>query len=610
MFSFSDKRNLFFSSLPFLLLVLFLAVFSEKTFWIDNLFIDLSQRILYPFREASPEICIISVDDKTLKELNLSWPLSRGFQADILAMISKYSPKIIVCDILYQHPEKINEGEGDRKLASTVRRLGNVALISLLEPSETSYGFQILQFKSMNEIRKFSLFEGFVWSLIDRDEKIRYFVAQEGRMDLLSLAAKAARHLNPSVRLPGIASEQLSRSIVAFPGKNGGIPVYSAIDLINGKLSVNQLQNKVVFLGVGTEIQRDRHFTAIGEISGTLLLASSLDTILNDRIIEPFPNRLWFYIMLVSGSIAGVFLYGKILFPALAGIIFVSVSFFIHFFLPIGSFITAWVGCTFIVWLQSLYLSILSVNKKRHEAEVVGEIQSRFFPQKIWKSDVNGFECKGFCISCEKAGGDYYDYFVHEDKSLVFMLGDVTGHGFAAGFITAMAKAMMTYFRRENIVDPEEMAATLNGILLGSLKKSKMMTAIIGRIFPEENRIQMRFAGHLPAYHVKLSGEVIEIAQPGYPLGIIKKKAPEKKPLQEVFIERGEMLVLYTDGIVEAQDWVDRLFTFEKWRDFLKNACSYTSIDDFTEAVLESIRKHTAGRPFQDDVTLFVIRRT
>ncbi|MFZ2959620.1 MAG: CHASE2 domain-containing protein [Candidatus Ozemobacteraceae bacterium] len=614
---FLPLRMRFFLGLLFGIFLAALCLFPQSTAWIDRFIIGEELWFLSFFRAPSPSLVIVTIDETSLQRMHQTWPLPRSLHARVLERIASDSPRTIVCDILYQHAESSSQGEGDRDLASTIRRLGNVGLVSLLEPSGTERGLGIRSFPSLKEIRRAAAFEGFVWAFFDADAKSRSFVAAEGRTDAISMAVMVAKRVNPDARFPAYDENRLSRSYIAFSRRGGGIPSVSAADVLEGKIPSGMFRNRIVIFGVSASNQRDFHYTPVGEIPGALHLAWSIDTFLSNRVVAPGSHWGWALFMSIAGGFGGLLFFLKEgFFKLRGGFPGLSVSLvgvlvfgiFTHVQPPPGIFVVSWLGTTLFLWGLTTCFDIMETQRFRREADVVGELQKQFFPEGVWKSDL-GYECFGTCHPCDKAGGDYFDYHEYPDRSLFFMIGDVSGHGFAAGLVTAMAKAVMTRFRQGHTKDLEEMCDGLNAVLLTSLQKAKMMTGILGHLYPEEGRITLRFAGHLPAYQVKPSGEVLEVGTPGYPFGAMRKKAPLRTCTREVQLDKGDMLVFYTDGIVEALDWDDNQFSFEHLKEFLKPACSFETIQSLIDATIEETRKHTKGRPFLDDVTMLVIRR-
>jgi CHASE2 domain-containing sensor protein len=609
----SLNRNQRLGFAAFFLVILGLPlVFPGLTDSVDRLFLDTAQALMRPFRAPSPEIVVVSIDQPSVTALGRPWPWPRALQADLFERIGSAAPRLIICDILYQQPEAESSGQGDLRLEQVFRRLGNVGLISLLEPSEGTRGLSIQTFFSHKALRRAAHYEGFVWAWIDDDEQIRSFVVRDARIGEESITAKTARRCREAIEFPSPGADRLSRSLIAFP-REGGIPVLSAATVLQSPRALGELRGKIVLVGVGAERQRDYHHTAFGELPGTMLLAYSLDTLLTGRQVSR--NAVWWvpFLLGVLGFTAGFLLLtrasqGRIPWSGIAAVAppllgFVVAPWVRLLVLP-GAYLYGWVIAGILVGGFRLFSTILETRHIQREAEVVGELQKRFFPAAPFRSS-NGIECAGFCLPCEEAGGDYYDHIECPDGSVFFLIADVTGHGFGAGLITSMAKATVTRLLQEGTTDLNLMAESLNLTLLASLQKKKLMTAILGTLFPEKNQVNLRFCGHLPAYHLRSDGTLIDVSCPSFPLGAIHRKALPS--LREVHLEPGDTLVLYTDGIVEATDWQDQPLTFVGWQALLKQCLPIVSAAEFYEKALARLRAFTGDRPFTDDVTLLVI---
>lgn len=110
-----------------------------------------------------------------------------------------------------------------------------------------------------------------------------------------------------------------------------------------------------------------------------------------------------------------------------------------------------------------------------------------------------------------------------------------------------------------------------------------------------------------PALLVRQNKEVEELGQPSSPLGVKATRSVDK--FLGVFMNPGDSLVLYTDGIVECLNWEMQQYGFERWISFLSKTLPSLPIDDPLSFLLSDVEAHAAGRPRDDDVTLVVIRR-
>ena len=200
------------------------------------------------------------------------------------------------------------------------------------------------------------------------------------------------------------------------------------------------------------------------------------------------------------------------------------------------------------------------------ELQVVGEIQRSLLPAELPR--IEGFEVAAHYVTSARAGGDYYDFFPLSDGWGIF-IADVAGHGTPAAVLMAITHA---------IAHAQPGTHTPPGLLLGYLNRQltrsytrggTFVTAFYAVLDPVKRTIRYAAAGHNPPRLVR-GGRVMSLDRTGsLPLGIMEQEYGEA----EVALERGDLLVMYTDGITEAMargkvGEPPRMFGVEGWIGF------------------------------------------
>ncbi|MEM7481639.1 MAG: SpoIIE family protein phosphatase [Acidobacteriota bacterium] len=201
-----------------------------------------------------------------------------------------------------------------------------------------------------------------------------------------------------------------------------------------------------------------------------------------------------------------------------------------------------------------------------------------------------------------EVGGDYYDVIEREDGSLLFALGDATGHGLKAGMMVVAAKSLFAYSANtDDLVDvAARMAKALRTMRLGRLHMAFALAHLTGR------RLEVVGAGMPPALiHRHVTGSVEELALSGAPLG-----SPMDFPysLARVDLEAGDTLLLMSDGLPELQGAEGEVLGYEGVEGFFSDAVEPDASPEDIVAALSRRVSTWSGRELEDDVTYLVLR--
>lgn len=601
-------------------LLLFLVFFfvallfsPEQTDKFDRVFRDFAQKNLAQFLSCSPELAIVAVDTETLEGIRQRWPWSREQFARLLKAINAYKPKAIILDIVFQHPEDSDGGMGDEILTTTIKELGNIVLIGFIEEESTDTGKQKRQFRSLKKFRDVAFCDGYIHSYIDNDAKIRTFSIRDKKLLEDGCLLKLVRKTRSNPEAVDALNRIPENSHIIFARKNGGIPLYRGLDLIEGKPNGDILKEKIVLVGATAQVLHDYHESCLGLISGPEILAHSLDTILTGRTTAP-TNGIFLRMALILLGMAVFMLLAlrkrynhemvSICAYLLAVVVLYHLLTMLYIFPPLSCFFITWALLGIAYNLLKRFNEMVEQQISRAEAKRAGQIQAELFPDKFIITDT--YSIRGTCMPCDATGGDFFDYFELEDKNLIFVLGDVAGHGFSAAILTIMAKTTIQLLRRKKMATPETIVETLNQLIFELVKKKKFMTLAAGHIDVQTHELKMVLAGHLPPVVISSSGALLELKKDGFPMGVIAKL-----PIKSIqyAIQPGDSIVLSTDGIVEALNWEDKQYTFPAWYSFLKKTMPAFSLTADIKSLLAGVNDHKAGRSFDDDVTYLVVQR-
>ena len=236
------------------------------------------------------------------------------------------------------------------------------------------------------------------------------------------------------------------------------------------------------------------------------------------------------------------------------------------------------------------------------ELRTASNIQRRLLPPA--PVGIKGFSFAGLNQACRTVSGDYYDFVVRPDGRVYFVIADVSGKGVTAGLMMAGLQVAFRIFCK-NDPDPATFVTQLNGALREILPRSKFVTLFLGRLDTTNGAIEYVNAGHTPPLWIR-SGSVDEVVAGDLLLGVVSSAEYVNRKMQ---LAEGDSLVLFTDGVSEAQDVTGAELAATGFADRfreLHGARAGLIADRLADAVLSHVGETDA---LDDDVTIVVVSR-
>jgi phosphoserine phosphatase RsbU/P len=219
--------------------------------------------------------------------------------------------------------------------------------------------------------------------------------------------------------------------------------------------------------------------------------------------------------------------------------------------------------------------------------------------------DVEGYQFFDFYEAANQVGGDFYDYVLLRDGRVAVVLADVSGKGVAAALVMSKLSAEVRYSLAS---EPTAAKAVdqINASFCRSGWEDRFATFVLALLDPREHRVTIVNAGHMPPFIRHASGKVEEVAAEisGLPLGVADGMTYDAA---EISLAPGEMLTLFTDGISEALNPANELYTLERLQQ--KVGMAADNVTTLGRAVLDDVKRHAAGRAQSDDMCLVVFGR-
>ncbi len=258
------------------------------------------------------------------------------------------------------------------------------------------------------------------------------------------------------------------------------------------------------------------------------------------------------------------------------------------------------------ILLVSLYRVQLELKESRHElarkaAELnfAREVQTALFPTRF--PEDTGLCFAAVCIPAQGISGDFYDIFRCPDGRIVVAVADVSGKGVSAAILMASLQARLRV-HTERSANLSEVCYTLNNDLYAVTELSKFATAFVAQWNPDLRRLDYVNAGH-SAPVLLGSAENGKLSQGGTPFGLFPGVDYE---CGSVELETSDVLVLYSDGITEAEGSNGEEFGSSRLTEVVRNSRD-KSIREIRESILRAVEQWAGTEP-HDDMTLVVVK--
>jgi serine phosphatase RsbU (regulator of sigma subunit) len=241
-------------------------------------------------------------------------------------------------------------------------------------------------------------------------------------------------------------------------------------------------------------------------------------------------------------------------------------------------------------------------ERLERELQLAMEIQQRFQPTA--PPVVTGYEFQGISFPCYEIGGDYYDFIQREDGRLVIALGDVSGKGTAAALLMSSLHASI-HAQTGSHDSLVETISAVNRYLADNIPSNRFVTLFYAELDPESGALSFLNAGHNPPLIVHAAGTVEQLASGGLPLGI---KANAEYREGRTTLQRGDVLVIYSDGVTEAASPNGEEFGPTRLYEVVSRNVD-SSAAGIRDRIESALTKFSQGTQAADDITLVIVKR-
>jgi sigma-B regulation protein RsbU (phosphoserine phosphatase) len=256
-------------------------------------------------------------------------------------------------------------------------------------------------------------------------------------------------------------------------------------------------------------------------------------------------------------------------------------------------------------YIRNLKETTAAKERLEGELRVARRIQADMLPEPTAGGPGEGYEIGATLVPARQVGGDLFDHF-RDGSRVFFLVGDVSGKGVAAALFMARAKAVFEAVAARETDHPGAVLDAVNRSLCRENEAGMFVTAAAGVLHLESGELAFALAGHDAPVLVPASGPPRPLRAEGGPvLGLIEASA---FPVNRLTLCGGDAIVLYTDGVSEAQDAAGGFFGVER---ILATASSLrdAAAPALTYGLLEAVRAFAGEAPQWDDITILTLRR-
>ena len=232
------------------------------------------------------------------------------------------------------------------------------------------------------------------------------------------------------------------------------------------------------------------------------------------------------------------------------------------------------------------------------------EIQEGMNPLHLFDNEF--FQVKGFTRAAKGVGGDYFDFQELPDGRLALLISDVSGKSISASLVMVLIKTVVaTYLNLFDFIRSDIICDTINRVMAAQTHIDKFATMIFLIYDPKTGSIEFTNGGQGPLFVYRANGKACtESKLPGLPLGIDEDN---EYHVSKIHLHKGDMVVLYTDGITEAWNTVKDEYGLQGLRSRIIEYADDPA-DEIVEKIVTDIDKFATGVEQHDDMTLVVLK--
>jgi len=241
------------------------------------------------------------------------------------------------------------------------------------------------------------------------------------------------------------------------------------------------------------------------------------------------------------------------------------------------------------------------------ELALTRQIQQMILPREHELSQIPNLEISGFMEPADEVGGDYYDV-LQKDGHVKIGIGDVTGHGLESGVLMIMVQTAVRSLLQTDEMNPQVFLDQVNHTIYDNVQRMGSDKNLTLALLDYRDGC-LSLSGQHEEMIVVRSGVVerIETIDLGFPIGLEPEIAQFVNQVQ-VYLNPGDVVVLYTDGITEAENDLREQYGLEQLCEVVSQNWQ-RSTHEIRQAVIDDVRCHIGSHKIYDDMTLLILKQ-
>lgn len=255
-----------------------------------------------------------------------------------------------------------------------------------------------------------------------------------------------------------------------------------------------------------------------------------------------------------------------------------------------------------------VYEQTVESEKMARELEVAGQIQESFLPDKA--PVIDGWDIWAVLAPARQTSGDFYDFVDLGNGRLAILVADVADKGTGAALYMALSRTLIRTYAKQYPDNPELALQTANERIMEDTGSDQFVTVFFGVLDTANGQLTYANAGHNPAFLFNFNNQETpqKLSHTGIPLGMFTNMNWHQNVVD---MNAEALLLMYTDGVTEAQDTRGEEYGETRLLSEIAN-CRQDSLSTQSIAIhiLESLKQFAGNTPQQDDITLMVLQRS
>jgi len=258
--------------------------------------------------------------------------------------------------------------------------------------------------------------------------------------------------------------------------------------------------------------------------------------------------------------------------------------------------------------IQSLYVKLQDENVRMGaELDIARRIQAMVLPTLAEHDSIPALEIASFVEPADEVGGDYYDVLYTQGRARIG-IGDVTGHGVESGVLMLMVQSVARALHERGLDDPNIFLEVLNRAIYKNSERTQSGKHLSLAFLDYADHSVTISGQHEEFILIRRDGSVLRIdtIDLGFPIGL-EEDISEFLSSIDVPFEQGDMMVLYSDGVTEAESEAGDLYDMDR---LIASALRHhqKSAKDVVAAMIADLRAHIGTQKVHDDITLVILK--